>query len=128
MLRSFLCQGWEAKSEPDVQNLKDTRKKKKSEWLDLSSSGNPGCREEEFTAISQPCAAQRMPTSTREQTQITRGLGQRSQAEDEDATAQLQASEYNRDKRQNKNTKGRSKNKLMAPSKLCEISRFKGLC
>lgn len=24
MLRSFLCQGWEAKSEPNVQNLKDT--------------------------------------------------------------------------------------------------------
>lgn len=101
MLRSFLCQGWEAKSEPDVQNLKDTRKKKKSEWLDLSSTGNPGCREEELTAISQPCAARSMPTSTREQTQITRGLGQ-SQAEDEDATAQLPASEYNRDKRQNK--------------------------
>lgn len=93
MLRSFLCQGWEAKSEPDVQNLKDTRKKKKSEWLDLSFSGNPGCTEKELTAISQACAAQRMPTSTRERTQSTRDLDQQSQVED--AAAQLLASEYN---------------------------------
>lgn len=69
MLRSFLCQGWEAKSEPDVQNLKDTREKKKSEQLHLSFGGNPGCTDKEIVTISQPCAAQRMPISTREQTQ-----------------------------------------------------------
>lgn len=65
----FSARGWEAKSEPNVQNLKDTREKKKSEQLDLSFGGNPGCTDKEMVTISQPCAAQRMPTDTREQTQ-----------------------------------------------------------
>ena len=40
-----------------------------SEQLHLSFGGNPGCTDKEIVTISQPCAAQRMPISTREQTQ-----------------------------------------------------------
>lgn len=40
VLHSFLCQGWEVKSEPDVQNLKDTRKKKKVNGYISASVGN----------------------------------------------------------------------------------------
>lgn len=37
------------KSEPNVQNLKDTRRKKnKSDWLELYFNGNPGCIDKEL--------------------------------------------------------------------------------